>query len=351
MQWFNSSTGKSYLYYSNAWVEIDSNGTATASTGNAIINGAFDIWQRGTTFTASGYGPDRWYLETNTFSLTRQSSNPPLGSRYYSRVTATGSISYCNHIQVIETQNTAQYWGKTITISAKVRRNSAMNVGINLTLQKNSTVDAGVAAAGWANIAVSTISNANITTGTGVNDWSNVVLTANIPNDGTANTLKVIFGETVAMTSGQTWDLANVQLEAGAVATPFRRNGENMQAELAACQRYYYRLNAQGIASRFASGIFVNTTQWNGLFYMPVPMRAMPSVSGVGSGNVYVSDGAFGWGTRSVVSSINRFDITSPANNQIVSVQFSDGSGFPTYRPGWLESVVATVGYEFNAEL
>ena len=36
MQWFNSSTGKSYLYYSDAWVEMDSNGANLPVFANAV---------------------------------------------------------------------------------------------------------------------------------------------------------------------------------------------------------------------------------------------------------------------------------------------------------------------------
>ena len=41
---------------------------------NKIINGNFDYWQRGTSFSSGGYGADRFYMSNNgtTFTVSRQ---------------------------------------------------------------------------------------------------------------------------------------------------------------------------------------------------------------------------------------------------------------------------------------
>ena len=60
--WWNSEDGDLYVWYddgnSQAWVPANATGTgvqaAMSAADNLLINGGFDIWQRGTTFSPTG---------------------------------------------------------------------------------------------------------------------------------------------------------------------------------------------------------------------------------------------------------------------------------------------------------
>jgi hypothetical protein len=76
----------------------------------------------------------------------------------------------------------------------------------------------------------------------------------------------------VVGTSGATFYITGVQLEAGSVATPFehRQYGQ----ELALCQRYYYQPSSQNYHGVRYSG----TSPWVTIPF-PVPMRATPTLT------------------------------------------------------------------------
>ncbi|MGL4491056.1 MAG: hypothetical protein ACRCU5_16575, partial [Rhizobiaceae bacterium] len=106
------------------------------STPNLIINGDFDIWQRGVnTVAATGFGADRWRVNTTgsssvdameriTHALGDFSS---IGSpKYFARmaVTSLGLAASANYLaQRIE--NVSSYAGKTITVLAWLKKNGA----------------------------------------------------------------------------------------------------------------------------------------------------------------------------------------------------------------------------------
>jgi hypothetical protein len=100
---------------------------------NRIINGTFDIWQRGTTFTTAGYSADRW---SNSFSggtvttsrLSFENSGTVLGTNcpsFYLRQSVSGqttSAQYAAVVQLIE--GARSYAGQTITVLGWARRAS-----------------------------------------------------------------------------------------------------------------------------------------------------------------------------------------------------------------------------------
>ena len=84
---------------------------------NYIINGNFDIWQRGTSgFSGQNYGADRWIGSTGVESYSRQNVDS-LGG-YYARISrTTASSSALLLVQRIEQSNVKDLAGKIMTLS------------------------------------------------------------------------------------------------------------------------------------------------------------------------------------------------------------------------------------------
>lgn len=229
-----------------AWA-TPSVGSVYVAGKNFVINGNFDIWQRGTSFASTtGYFADRWTNigDLSGVTASQQTSGAPDGSRYFLRLTSTAGSSYWSSYQFMETSVVAPMWGKTVTFSAKVRRNSTMTAGINIFVQKSATVDAG-SGASWTTVGTLAVANASMPTGTTSADWYSASSTISIPNDGTANSLRYVINYAAGAASGSVLDIAQVMLEIGSTATTFARNGSTIATELAACQRYYEKSYTQ----------------------------------------------------------------------------------------------------------
>jgi hypothetical protein len=237
---------------------------------NAIINGQYDIWQRGTTVTAgtgSAYFADRW---TGYSGATGREYSQDLteclkiGFRSGAKLVAGGGSgpSYYQKIEDVRT-----FAGKTVTLSfwLKADQNHTPNWQ-KLQQQFGSGGSAGV------DIPVGNLGE--VTT-----EWKKFVVTVNLPSvEGKtigSNNLLLVYP--FLLTGGRTYWTTGWQLELGSVATPFehRSYGE----ELALCQRYYHQINYASTGRDICNGAAYNSSYVYGVYQYPVPMRTAPTMS------------------------------------------------------------------------
>jgi hypothetical protein len=257
---------------------------ASAQDGkNILINGGFDIWQRGTThagqFNAASYTADRWVIFRSlagNYTLSRQASDVP-GMNYFARFQRTSGDTSVSNIYLIRTfeslQDVTPLQGKTITVSFSARKGANFS-GDNLLAQ----IEFG---GGTDTASLTQPSSATVTTPTYSlsASWQRYSTTVTVPSNATAARMFWHWLPTGTAGANDYFDIASVQVEIGAVATPFKRNAPSIQGELAACQRYYYRAGNPSTSNGMiaSSGFTYNSSVASCFINFPVQMRAIPT--------------------------------------------------------------------------
>ena len=307
-------------------VNIAQGGSNNVTFRNRIINGAMVIDQRNagasvTQTTAYVYTLDRWASEasvTSKFTIQQNAGSvtPPAGFSNYLGVTSSsaysvGASDYFYIVQNIEgfnfyDMNFGTANAKPVTISFWVRSsltgtfggavgNSADNRYYPFTytiLSANTWTQASVTIAG-------DTSGTWVGATNGIGFKLRLSLGAGSTFSGTAgawasaNYVSATGATSVVGTSGATFYITGVQLEAGTTASPFeyRQYG----TELALCQRYYFAAykastDSQEVVVRTGLTFFDLTT------YVPVTMRTTPTIylaSGSTYGNLVGYDSSF----------------------------------------------------------
>lgn len=261
---------------------------------NKLINGGFDIWQYATTQTTTRFygSDDRWNNDFVGSSRTHSQQTFTLGQtdvpgnpRFFSRTVSSsvaGAGNYVAKYQKIEGVRT--FAGQTVTLSFWAKADAARNIA--------TSVDQFFGSGGSPSSGVTGIAPATHALTT---SWKYFTSTFTLPSIsgktiGTNNNdcLTLLFwfdaGSTfnsqtnsLGQQSG-TFDIANVQLEAGPVATPFEQRP--IGTEWALCQRYCYVIPADA-AMGFA---FVKPggTSSDYFYFHPVIMRGNPAVTSIG---------------------------------------------------------------------
>jgi hypothetical protein len=236
---------------------------------NKVINGAMQVWQRGTTATTTGagyYTADRWasFMPTGSGTMSQETTTLPTGFRYGMKFTASATAT-CNYYNTIETAITIPLVGQTVTLSIYAWGTAGNTLALQL--RESSTVDQGFTGA------FTTILNSPITLTTTPTRYS---ATVTIPS--TTKTLQIVTGTSSTIANGTFISFTGVQLEAGSIATPFQTaSGGSIQGELAMCQRYYFRTSPGAAQRVFGTGFNQQTTLATALVVFPVEMRIRPT--------------------------------------------------------------------------
>jgi hypothetical protein len=228
-----------------------------------VLNGAFDIWQRGTSISTASvlvYTSDRWSAITDgsgtTMQVSRQSvsdsTNLP-NIQYCARVARTTTGTNPIYLsQSLETVNSIPYAGKTVTLSFYARKGSGYSPTSSLlAVQLNTGTGTDQNALnGYTGGAAVVNSTATLTT-----TWQRFTFTGNVSSTANELGIALISTPTGSTTTNDYYEITGVQIDVGSVAQPFRRAMNTIQGELAACQRYYEQSYPDGTAPGTATVI------------------------------------------------------------------------------------------------
>jgi len=238
---------------------------------NAIINGGFEIAQRGTSISSGvgvlTYTLDRWIVAANTVAVeVYQGTQTAFPYNYLSIVGSSGNTGVSIR-QRIEAKNIRDLAGKQVTLSFYIYNATSNASTISVELDRANAEDNFSALTNFYSASLASTTNTDRQT-----------VTVTLPAEA-RNGIEVRFSAP-AITSG-IFVLHTVQLEPGPVATPFERRP--IGTELALCQRYFYSTTTNGSNHALAnqktntSGNFGGALPVQNRF--PVQMRTAPNVT------------------------------------------------------------------------
>jgi hypothetical protein len=259
---------------------------------NRLINGAFGISQRGTSFTnlgasAPAYGLDRWGAWRGSYdtglSASQQTGFSGFANCYrFGRAASNASTQPIYTAQIIESVNMLDLAGQTVALSFYARAGanfsgSNLIVLISTGTATNQTL-ANLSIVTWTGYANTLNTTASITT-TGTQYTFSVAIPSNVQS----MAVQFIYIPTGTAGASDFVEVTGVQIEKGVTATSF--DYRPYGTELSLCQRYYEVL-----------GVYVSTSAWATIVNGAAPKvskRAGPtlSVTAFGSG----SGAAFTW--------------------------------------------------------
>ena len=302
---------------------------------NRLINGDFDIAQRGNTFTSTSsannddtYTLDRWYILSDgndTIDVT-QTTTVPTGAQNSIGLDVETINKKFGIAQIIEASNCYDVIGGNVTLSFQAKVSSLTKLdnvkcaivawsGTADTVTSDIISAWGVEGTNPTLIANATYENtpANLSVTTSFASYS---VTANVDTASTKNIIVFIWSDVTDTTLGDFLYITNVQLESGSTATSF--DYRPFGTELALCQRYFELFESGTI---YLSKLRESTRDRRGNFYYKVPKRAQATLT-------IITSSADGGGAVAGSSGIDggNFESLSTTDGQTPFVQKFSGS-------------------------
>ena len=238
---------------------------------NKLINGAMEIFQRGTSFTNSSaaYNADRWSVDNNAGG-GGQSTDAPDGFTYSLKIDpSSGNAALRQAIELPAAGEGGVFRsGQKFTVSFYVKSDNA-GEAINI-----------FAASGTSVSAPTTEQVSAQTIGTTTTSWVRHIFTFTSNNVGGSDTCYNIVPFVVSPSGDTYW--TGFQLEEGSQASPFEH--EPVGVTLSKCHRYTFVHQTDSDYDWAALSGYCNTTTNALSFYQfPVRMRASPTLTTSGS--------------------------------------------------------------------
>ena len=320
-----------YKYNGSAWVNIDTSG-ASAINKNYLINGGFAVAQRGTSFTSTGgannddaYTLDRWYILSDgndAIDVTQDTTTVPTNGEFAIALDVETTNKKFGIATIIENKDVIGLVGNTVTFSFKAK--------VSATTKLDNVKAAIVAWSGTADTVTSDIisawgaegtnptlianatyentpANLNLTT-----SYATYSVSAAVDTASTQNLILFIWSDVTDTTAGDFLYIAESKLELGSTATAFEYAGGTFQGELAACQRYYWRVGASN--SALGQGMAAATTAADMFITLKVTMRATPTT--LDFADLLVGDGinpAIAFPSATIYGGANAVGVSSSA--------------------------------------
>jgi hypothetical protein len=271
------------------------------SNRNRFINGDLSVWQRGTSFTASGYTADRWNasIATSSATITREAfalgqvDVPNEPEFYLQSAVTTTSAAGANVAIRQRIESVRSFAGQEVTLSFYMASLSTTPVAISYSQNfgtggtPTATVQAYAGTvtpvdANWHRYSVTFTlpSIIGATLGTAGDDYLMIEIWMDAGS--TFNTVTNSLGQR----SG-TYKFSSLQIESGAIPTPFEVVHRHITLEM--CQRYYQKsfpyatVPAQNAGvtgvSKWVSSVGASTSTGTHDFAFPVLMRDTPTVT------------------------------------------------------------------------